>query len=50
MFKNYRYEEPDLLYKCPEYTAFFEETMKHDNKIKDSHDVVSHWMIHMNID
>jgi len=48
VFKNYRYEEADLLYKCPEYKELLELTVKHDKKITDSHDVVAYWMVYMN--
>jgi exoribonuclease R len=48
VFKNFRYEEPELIYKTIEYLELFEITMKYDKKIKDSHDIVSVWMIFMN--
>lgn len=48
VFKNFRYEEPELLYKCPEYANLLDITIKHDKKTTDSHDVVAFWMVHMN--
>lgn len=48
VFKNYRYEEPELLYKCPEYSELLDITIKHDKKTTDSHDVVAFWMVFMN--
>jgi len=48
VFKNYRYEEPDLLYRCPEYKKLFEFTTIMDKSIHDSHDLVSYWMTQMN--
>ena len=48
VFKNYRYEEPELLYKCPEYANLLDITIQHDKKTTDSHDVVAFWMVFMN--
>jgi len=48
VFKNYRYEEPELLYKCPEYSNLLDITIKYDKKTTDSHDVVAFWMVYMN--
>ena len=48
VFKNFRYEEPDLLYKSAEYSQLLDITMKHDKKTTDSHDVVGYWMVYMN--
>lgn len=48
VFKNYRYEEPDLLYRSPEYERLFKITSAIDKSVKDSHDLVSHWMTCMN--
>ena len=48
VFKNFRYEEPELLYKCPEYANLLDITTQHDKKTTDSHDVVAFWMVHMN--
>ena len=46
--KNYRYEEHALLYENPDYTTLFDITKVLDKTVKDSHDVVSYWMIKMN--
>jgi exoribonuclease R len=46
--KNYRYEEHALLYENPDYTTLFDLTKVLDKSAKDSHDVVSFWMIKMN--
>jgi len=48
VFKNFRYEEPDLLYKTPEYSNILDITYKYDKRITDSHDVVAYWMVYMN--
>jgi exoribonuclease R len=48
VFKNYKYEESDLLYNCPPYNKLLEITMKQDPKTINSHDVVSFWMVYMN--
>lgn len=48
VFKNYRYEEPDLLYRCPDYKRLFEITTIMDKSVSDSHDLVSYWMTQMN--
>lgn len=46
--KNYKYEESELLYNCPQYDKLLEITMKQDSKTINSHDVVSFWMVYMN--
>ena len=46
--KNYRYEEHALIYNNPNYNTLFDMTKSIDTSIKDSHDVVSFWMIKMN--
>ena len=48
--KNFRYEEPELLYKTPDYTTLLDITTKFDKSVVDSHDVVSYWMVKMNIE
>jgi hypothetical protein len=48
VFKNFRYEEPELLYKTPEYSSILEITERYDKRISDSHDLVSYWMVYMN--
>lgn len=46
--RNYRYEEHALIYENPDYTTLFDITKSLDKSLKDSHDVVSYWMIKMN--
>lgn len=46
--RNYRYEARELLYENPDYTRLFDLTRTLDKNMKDSHDVVSYWMIKMN--
>ena len=46
--KNYRYEENNLLFKESVYTKLFDITFLMDNRILNSHDIVSHWMVFMN--
>jgi exoribonuclease R len=46
--RNYRYEEHALIYENPDYTTLFDITKSLDKSVKDSHDVVSYWMIKMN--
>lgn len=48
VFKNYRYEENELLYKESVYSKLFNISCRMDNKINNSHDIVSHWMVLMN--
>ena len=48
VYKNYRYEEPALVYKNKDYTTLFDITKKMDKTVTDSHDIVSFWMIKMN--
>jgi exoribonuclease R len=48
VFKNYRYEESDLLYNCPDYSRLFEFTQIMDKSCTDSHDIVTFWMTFMN--
>lgn len=50
VYKNFRYEEPELLYKTPDYTTLLDITTKFDKSVVDSHDVVSYWMVKMNIE
>lgn len=45
---NYRYEEHALIYENPDYNVLFDLTKVLDKSVKDSHDVVSYWMIKMN--
>jgi exoribonuclease R len=48
--KNFRYEEPELLYKTPDYSLLLSISNKLDKSVVDSHDVVSYWMVKMNIE
>ena len=46
--KNFRYEEPDLIYKNKHYTKLIDFSQKLDKTIENSHDLVTFWMIFMN--
>lgn len=48
VFKNYRYEEQELLYNERVYRNLFNISCRMDNRINNSHDIVSHWMVLMN--
>lgn len=48
--KNYRYEEPELIYKNSDYKMFLDITTRLDKSVTDSHDVISYWMVKMNIE
>jgi len=48
--KNFRYEEPDLIYKTADYSLLLSVTSQLDKTVIDSHDVVSYWMVKMNIE
>jgi exoribonuclease R len=48
--KNFRYEEPELIYKTPDYSLLLSITSQLDKSVIDSHDVVSYWMVKMNIE
>jgi exoribonuclease R len=47
--KNYIYEDPIMLEKDKYYKELFDISQKMDGNINDSHDLVSHWMIFMNL-
>lgn len=47
--KNYVYEDPVMLAKDNYYKKLFDISQKMDECINDSHDLVSHWMIFMNL-
>lgn len=47
--KNYIYEDPIMLEKDTFYKELFDISQKMDENINDSHDLVSHWMIFMNL-
>jgi exoribonuclease R len=46
--KNYNYEEPKMLLKDSYYQKLFDLSVKMDRNVKNSHDLVSFWMITMN--
>ena len=46
--KNFRYEKYDLIVKNKQYQKLLNVSQLMDKNIKDSHDVVAHWMIQMN--
>lgn len=46
--KNYIYEDPKMIAKDKYYNQFLELTQKINNGVKDSHDLVTFWMIQMN--
>ena len=48
VFKNYHYEENELLYNERLYSNLFDISYRMDNRINNSHDIVSHWMVLMN--
>jgi exoribonuclease R len=48
--KNFRYEEPELIYKTLDYSLLLSITKRLDKSVVDSHDVVSYWMVKMNIE
>jgi exoribonuclease R len=47
--RNYHYDEPDL-YNDEYYKKLFEISKRMDPLIQDSHDIVSHWMVYMNVE
>jgi hypothetical protein len=47
--KNYVYEDPKMLNGDVAYQKLFDISYIMDNCVKNSHDVVSHWMIQMNM-
>jgi exoribonuclease R len=47
--KNYVYEDPKMLNNDVAYRKLFDISYLMDNSVKNSHDVVSHWMIKMNM-
>ena len=47
--KNYVYEDPKMLAKDSSYSDLFNLSVKMDNTIKDSHDIVAFWMVLMNM-
>jgi exoribonuclease R len=47
--KNYVYEDPIMLLNDKYYSQLFDISVKMDKSIKNSHDVVAHWMVFMNM-
>jgi len=47
--KNYVYEDPKMLNNDVAYQRLYDLSYLMDNSIKNSHDIVSHWMIQMNM-
>jgi exoribonuclease R len=47
--KNYNYEDPKMLNNDVAYQKLFDLSYLMDNSVKNSHDIVSHWMIQMNM-
>jgi exoribonuclease R len=47
--KNYNYEDPKMLNNDLAYKKLFDLSYLMDNYIKNSHDIVSYWMIQMNM-
>lgn len=46
--KNWCYEDPKMIAKDKNYNRFLELTQLIDSNIKDSHDLVTYWMVQMN--
>jgi exoribonuclease R len=47
--KNYVYEDPKMLNNDVAYRKLFDLSYLMDNAVRNSHDIVSHWMIQMNM-
>jgi len=47
--KNYVYEDPIMLAKDEQFKSLFDISQKMDETIDDTHDLVAHWMIFMNL-
>jgi len=47
--KNYVYEDPKMLNNDVAYKKLFDLSYLMDNAVKNSHDIVAHWMIQMNM-
>ena len=47
--KNYTYEDPKMIAKDTHYNDLYKLSILMDNTINDSHDVVAHWMVLMNM-
>ena len=46
--KNYAYEDPKMLTNDPHYKQLFEVSCLMEHTIRNSHDIVAHWMVQMN--
>jgi len=46
--KNYTYEQREMVFKDKKYLSLLAISQKQDPSIKNSHDLVAHWMIQMN--
>lgn len=46
--KNYRYEDPKMINKDDDYKCLMEVSKRMDSHVKNSHDIVAHWMVTMN--
>ena len=46
--KNYTYEDPKMLTNDPSYKQLFDISILMDKTIRNSHDIVTHWMVQMN--
>ena len=46
--KNYTYEDPKMLTNDPAYKQLFDISILMDKTIRNSHDIVAHWMVQMN--
>jgi len=47
--KNYVYEDPIMIAKDEHFKSLFDISQKMDENINDTHDLVAHWMIFMNL-
>lgn len=48
VYRNYEYEDRQLIHKDENYQKLFEITRKLDKNMRNSHDLVAYWMITMN--
>ena len=46
--KNYTYEDPKMLNNDPIYKQLFDISYLMDKSMRNSHDIVAHWMVQMN--
>jgi exoribonuclease R len=46
--RNYSYEDPKMVNNDGKYKQLFEISCLMDNSIRNSHDIVAHWMVQMN--